>query len=189
MSVDEQAAYACDAQAARRWYAVQAQPHKERVAGANLERQGLPAFVPCMRKTVRHARRTRVVLAPLFPRYLFVSLDLDRDRWRSVNGTVGVAMLVTDGVMPLPVPRGLVEEFIAMTEELGAISLDRNLEPGQSVRFLIGPFADTIGQLLALDDAGRARVLVEMLGSPRKVMASASMLASTFDCDSRGSGL
>lgn len=188
MSVDEQEAYQSEVHPGRRWYAVQTRPHKERVAGANLEKQGFPAFIPCVRKTLRHARRTRVVLAPLFPRYLFVSLDLGRDRWRSVNGTLGVTRLVTDGVMPIPLPTGLVEELIAMTEELGAISLDRTLEPGERVRFLSGPFADIIGKLLTLDDTGRALVLVEILGSPRRVVAPAGGLASVFDWDGRAAG-
>lgn len=188
MSVGEQEAYWSEIHPGQRWYAVQTQPHKERVAGANLEQQGFPAFIPSVRKTVRHARRTRVVLKPLFQRYLFVSLDLGRDRWRSVNGTLGVTRLVTDGFMPVPLPSGLVEELIAMTEELGAISLERALEPGKRVRFLTGPFADTIGQLLTLDDAGRALVLVEMLGSPRRVVAPAGGLASVFDWDGRAAG-
>ncbi len=144
----------------RRWYVVQSQPRKELHAGRNLENQGFGSFLPRFQRTIRHARRTRTELAPLFPRYLFVSLDLGRDRWRSVHGTFGVARLVTDGAWPIPVPSGLVEELIATTERFGAIDLKDSLTPGGSVRFLNGPFAETIGRLLHLDDAGRARVLL-----------------------------
>lgn len=176
MRVDETGAYACHGIEGSRWYAVQAQPHKERFAASNLENQGFRAFVPRLKKTVRHARKTRTVLAPLFPGYLFVSLDLGRDRWRSVNGTLGVSRLVTAGAVPAPMPGGLVEELVAMTERLGAIRLDHALEPGQRVRFLAGPFADTVGRILALDDAGRARVLMELLGAPRSVSVETDAL-------------
>lgn len=172
----------------RRWYAVQTQPHKEAFAAENLERQRFPAFLPRIRKTVRHARRQRTVLAPLFPRYLFVALDLSRDRWRSVNGTFGVNALVTDGTRPLPVPQGLVEHLMSAADHFGALDLSDSLVPGQKVRFLNGPLSDMMGELLALDDAGRARILVEFLGSQRKVIAPASALASVSDWDGRGPG-
>jgi len=70
------------------WYAVKIRQSSERIAVANLERQGFRSFLPVHLKTVRHARQFRTVRAPLFPGYLFVFLDLARDRWRAVNGTL-----------------------------------------------------------------------------------------------------
>ncbi len=161
----------------RRWYVVQTQPRKEAHAGVNLANQGFQSFLPRIRRTTRHARRTHTGMAPLFPRYLFVSLDLGRERWRSVNGTIGVSRLVSHGPWPAPVPHGLVEELIGLTEEIGAIDLSHALTPGEKVRFMSGPFAATIGRLVALDDAGRARVLLELLGSEREISVSAKTLA------------
>ena len=163
--------------AGRRWYVAQSQPRKELFASANLENQGFPTFTPRLRRTVRHARRLRTVLTALFPRYLFVSLDLTRDRWRSVNGTFGVSRLVTDGRMPIPAPPGLVEALIAGTDRDGAFAFAAPLAPGEEVRLLDGPFADQIGRLVRLDDAGRARVLLEILGSEREVSVAPSALA------------
>lgn len=158
----------------RRWYAVQCRPRREETARANLANQGFPPFLPQFPRTVRHARHVRTVLAPVFPGYLFVSLDLARDRWRSIQGTLGVARIVTDGSLPVPVPRGLVEELIAGLDGAGAPAA--RLDPGDSVRLVTGPFADLVGQLLALDDAGRAAVLLDMLGSRRAVSVAAGSL-------------
>lgn len=171
--------------AGRRWYVVQSQPHKETRAALNLERQGFGVFLPRYQKTIRHARRRHERLVPLFPRYLFVSLDLGRERWRSVFGTFGVSRLVTEGFWPAPVPDGLVEDMIAAIEALGTVDLRPALTPGGGVRFLTGPFAETIGTLLDLDDAGRARVLIEILGSSREVSASAAALAPAADWGGR----
>ena len=165
----------------RRWFVVQCQPRKEVYAQTNLKRQDFHSFLPRFRKTVRHARKTRETLAPLFPRYLFVSLDLGRDRWRSVLGTYGVTRLVTDGFWPAPVPQGLVEDLVAATEQFGAIEFSDALTPGEKVRFLNGPFAETIGRLVRLDDAGRAQVLLELLGSEREVSVSAATLAPVLE--------
>lgn len=49
-----------------RWYVIQSKPRKEAFAGANLENQGFRIFLPKVRKTVRHARRTRKVEVALF---------------------------------------------------------------------------------------------------------------------------
>src|SRR5258708_32245573 len=96
-----------------RWYAVHTQPNREWRAKNQLENQAYEVFLPRRLKTVRHARKLTNVVAPFFPRYLFIRLDLTQHRWRSVNGTFGVARLVMQGDMPHPVPRGVVETMIA----------------------------------------------------------------------------
>src|SRR5690242_8425600 len=140
-----------------RWYLVNSRSKGEKTAAFNLRAQGFRAFLPQFEKTVRHARRLVTVQAPLFQRYLFVSLDLERDRWLSVHSTVGVARLISSEKGPIPVPVGVVETLIANSE--GDLTrLDAGLVKGQSVRILTGPFADLIGRLERLGEAGRARV-------------------------------
>jgi transcriptional antiterminator RfaH len=161
----------------RRWYVARSHPHKEAYAAENLRNQGFQPFVPRIRKTVRHARRMRTVMAPLFPRYLFVSMDLARDRWRSVRGTFGVASLVMAGERPQPVPSGIVEHLIANSAPTGEIDLRPELTEGQQVRVTTGPLAEKIGRLVRLDDVGRVSVLLEILGSEREVeMAAGSLM-------------
>ena len=87
-----------------RWYAVQTLQYAEKRAQAQLEQQKFRTFLPKRRKTIRHARKLSTVTAAFFPGYLFVLLDLNRDRWRSVNGTFGISTLVMAGELPCPVP-------------------------------------------------------------------------------------
>lgn len=155
-----------------RWYAVMSQPHKERVAAANLAAQGFESFCPLIQRTRRHARRTEIVLRPLFAAYLFVQLDLGRDRWRSVLGTFGVRALIMDGRLPLPVPKGLVETLAASINTEGGLAFEAELTPDQQVEIVKGPFDRQIGRLQGLDAEGRAEVLLEILGSERIVAMS-----------------
>ncbi len=149
----------------QRWYVVHTQVNRESIAQMHLRNQDYRTFLPRFAKTVRHARKVRRTLAPLFPRYLFLILDIERDRWHRVNGTVGVASMVMSRDRPIPAPKGVVEALIAMS------SYDRNqvfrpdLEPGQKVRLVAGPFANQLGVLEDLDDGGRVRVLLEMMGA------------------------
>ena len=77
----------------KRWFLVHTLPKKERKAELHLAAQGFRPYLPQFQKTVRHARQLRTIQSPVFPRYLFVTLDLERDRWLSVRSTVGVCGL------------------------------------------------------------------------------------------------
>jgi transcriptional antiterminator RfaH len=147
-----------------RWYAVQTLACREAGAAIQLGGQGFRVFLPQFLKTARHARKIRTVRASLFPGYLFVSLDLERDRWRSVNGTINVSRLVMAGDRPLAVPIGIVERLIACVDGTGVCRLDGDLREGQRVRVTSGPFSELLGRIASLDDRGRARVLLEIMG-------------------------
>jgi transcription elongation factor/antiterminator RfaH len=145
------------------WYAVQALARREKIAQLNIENQNYRTFLPFFWKTVRHARQLRTVQQALFPGYLFVALDTDRDRWRSINGTPGVARLISNGDLPACVPRHIIEELLRNTDEKGSVRLNQQFVVGQKVRIVKGPMTDLVGDLLSLDDAGRVRVLLEIM--------------------------
>lgn len=153
-----------DRSTGERWYVVHTQPHAESRAIVHLERQGYRVLCPRYRKTVRHARKARCILAPLFPNYLFLRLDVSRDQWHSVNGTRGVVRLFMQGETPQPVPYGIVEALQARMSADGAMDWEPTFKIGQAVRIADGPFADFVGTLEHLDAAGRVRVLVDLLG-------------------------
>src|SRR5262249_32042352 len=160
-----------------RWFLAHTLPKSEAKAELHLGAQGFRTYLPQVRKTIRHARQLRTVQAPLFPRYLFVILDLDRDRWLSVRSTIGISYLYTtrDG-RPVPVPDGIVQTLIERSEG-DWTRLDDGLSKGQQVRILSGPFADFIGTLERLDTAGRVKVLLEMMGTAVPVTLHRSALA------------
>jgi transcriptional antiterminator RfaH len=150
--------------AGERWYVVHTLPYGEKRAQTQLQNQGFRVFLPKRHKTIRHARKLSTVVAPFFPRYLFVALNLGLHRWRSVNGTTGVASLVMGSELPCPVPSGIVESMLALSQPDGLLRVKSNLKPGAAVRLAAGPFAEQLGVLDRLDDSGRIRVLLNILG-------------------------
>ena len=147
-----------------RWFVARVLAHQENRAQFNLDRLGFRSFLPRLRRTVRHARKVQDTLDPLFPGYIFVILDLSKHRWRSINGTFGVASLIMGAEQPMPVPPHVIEALVASCESRGVVRLDDSLQIGQKVRILSGPFAETICRLAHLDDRGRVRVLLEIMG-------------------------
>jgi len=163
-------------EAVARWYVVQTQPHAETKAIFHLERQRYRIFCPRVTKMVRHARKSSRVLAPLFPGYLFLNLDVFREGWRSVNGTFGVSHIIMQNELPQPVPRGVVEELQARMDARGVILWQERFKVGQTVKIGEGPFADFIGILEHLDAKGRVRVLLDLMGRTVSVTTSADKL-------------
>ena len=147
-----------------RWYVAQTLPGREFGAAAQLRAQHYVGFLPTIQKTVRHARKLRTVTAPLFPRYLFVELDLQRDPWRSVNGTFGISRLIMARDRPAPVPVGVVDQLLSCSDMAGMIDTSSKLQAGDRVRVLTGPFAQCLGVLDRLEGDARVRVLLEIMG-------------------------
>lgn len=148
-----------------RWYVVATHPNREKLAEQQLKNQAFITFFPKRMKTIRHARKTQERVVSFFPGYLFVSLDLKTNRWRSVNGTIGTKSLIMSGDQPIAVPEGIVEQLQEMTDEKGFLKLRDELNPGDRIRILNGPMADMIGEIDRLDGKHRARVLLDLLHS------------------------
>ena len=153
-----------------RWYAVKCQPNREAMACAHLLNQNFEVFLPRGQRVRRHARKVDVVLAPFFPGYLFVRLDVTRDRWRCVNSTHGVSHLVMQGAGPAAVPAGIIEQLQARCDDRGVLDMDSQLKPGQPVRILTGALADFVVELERQDAADRVSVLLTILGKPTSVV-------------------
>jgi transcriptional antiterminator RfaH len=81
------------------------------------------------------------------------------------------------GGEPQAVPTGVVESLIASADTQGNVRFDFHLREGQSVKVTAGPFADLIGQLERLDDNGRVRVLLDILGGKVRVTLPHGFLA------------
>lgn len=156
----------CELLPDQRWFAVQCQANREHGAAMQLRNQGFHVFLPLRLKPWRHARQLRHRQVPFFPGYLFIAMDLARDRWRSINGTYGVQRLVMAGgeAHPVALPRGIIEALCREADERGCLRFQEPLRVGQGVRILAGPFGDRLAELIELDDAGRVRVLIELLG-------------------------
>lgn len=154
----------------RRWYVVRSQPHAERRARENLERQGFDVWLPLCRRRRRHARKMEVVLRPLFPRYLFASIDLETTPWRAMLSTFGVAGVIQGPQGPVPVPESVIEGLRARADHEGVLELGPTAyEAGTKVRITAGPLADIEGIVQARTDAERVAILLTLMGRAVRV--------------------
>lgn len=162
------------------WYVVQTQPNAEVKAALNLRRQGFEIYWPRYLKQRRHARKVDVIAKPLFPRYMFVAIDVAAQRWRSVQSTFGVARLVTNGDEPARVPEGVVQAIRAREDDKGFVALDRKpaFAPGDRVRVVAGALMDSAGLFSGSADHDRVSILLDMLGRKVRVLLDADMVTA-----------
>jgi transcriptional antiterminator RfaH len=160
------------------WYVVQTHPHAEAKAARHLQRQWFETYLPRYLKKRRHARRVESVAAPLFPRYLFVAVDMTTQRWLSIRSTFGVTRLVCDGDRPAAVPMGVLDALRRREDATGLVQLDLRprFAPGDKVSVLGGAFQDCLGLYEGMSGNERVTILLELLGRKVRVTLDSDIL-------------
>ena len=163
-----------------RWYVVQTNINSESKAAANLCRQGFSVYLPCYLKRRSHARKVDVVARPLFPRYLFVAIDVASQRWRAIQSTLGVSHLICRDDGPVAVEDSIISALRAREDEAGFVRLARrsSFSPGDQVRIVEGAFADNLALVEGGSDRDRVAVLLEFLGRKVRVLVAADLIAA-----------
>jgi transcriptional antiterminator RfaH len=163
-----------------RWYAVQSQPNAETKAAGHLVRQGFGIYLPRYMKRRRHARKVDMIAAPLFPRYLFVAIDMETQRWRSIFSTIGVSSLVCNGEIPAAVPDQVIATLKEREDEAGFVRLDlpSPFKPGDKITVLDGAFTDCLGLVESMPDRRRVAILLDLLGRKVRVLVEADSVAA-----------
>lgn len=161
------------------WFVAQTQPQSEVRAGENLIRQGFEIYLPRYLKTVRHARRVTMVKAPLFPSYIFVKVDTERQRWRAVNSTAGVSRLVGHEGIPAALDAGVIESLKQreMSDGLFENVCSRaRFKAGDAVRVLQGVLDSCQGIFEAETDKERVTILLDILGRKVRVVTNTALI-------------
>lgn len=148
-----------------RWYVANTQPGEEDNVAQLIIRQNFRCFVPRQVWAVRHAMRHHLKHSAFFPGYLFVSLDLTRDNWRSLDTTIGVRSLIMKGELPLCCPPDFVEHFLDLADENGVLHFETSFAVGRRPRVMHGHFSSLASQLVKQGSNGRVQILLEIMNS------------------------
>ncbi|MFE8034491.1 transcriptional activator RfaH [Thiohalocapsa marina] len=143
------------------WYLVLTKIRQEELARENLERQGFRAYLPMFR-TSKLRRGKRVDAAELlFPRHVFVELDLETQDVSLIRSTYGAIGLVQYGAEPARLPTGFVETLIDL-EHQQATSDPQDTEPKAEPASSIGSGLFPVTQAIFNAPDGKQRVLLLM---------------------------
>ncbi len=165
------------ARGAENWFVAQLKPNAIRIAQRNLDRQGIAHFAPrimlARRQSGRIVRRAEMV----FPGYVFVQFDPARPGWQAINATQGICRLVVgDPHAPRPVPDAFMAALMDRCDDAGMLAPPADVEVGDRVEMIDGPFATLVGRIVALERDGRVRVMMELLCRETRVTAIAAQM-------------
>ena len=158
------------------WFLAQVRPNCVQIAERNLRRQRFRTFLPMEQGAVRRGVQFASVLRPLFPGYIFLSLDIASCQCRAVNSTYGVTKLVSFGREPAPVPLAIVSQLMLRCDAAGKLLPPRLLKPGDQVRVTAGPFAQFVAEIETIAPDRRVWVLMDIMGGQTRVAVKADQL-------------
>jgi transcriptional antiterminator RfaH len=155
------------------WYVVYTRPRQEGRAMENLCNQGFRCFLPTISVERLRGGHRAMVLEALFPRYLFVYLEVGRSNWSAIRSTRGVARLVEFGGVTARVPAALMELLVEQPAPKKAL-----FDIGDQLKVISGPFVGIEAELLRLyettDGEARVMVLMNILTRPQQISLPAS---------------
>lgn len=159
------------------WYVVHTRPRQELIALENLQRQGYSCYLPKIRINKPSASKLVLIDEPMFPRYLFISVDpLFQTKGSSpIRSTRGVHELVRFGLEPAQI----AFEILRAIYERESVQLkqpDSPFKTGDRVKVIDGPLAGLESIYQAKTGEERSMILLDLLSRPLKVRVSTAQL-------------
>jgi transcriptional antiterminator RfaH len=159
----------------RRWYVVYCNIKCEFRAQMGLKSKGFETFLPYIRKRIRHGRVTTIANRPVFPRYLFVKFDVEKDEWfHPIKTTDGVEDLIRNQNIPVRIADRDLSRIMLMQSngdfDLTGKTVRSDYQPGEQVRISEGVFSGFNARVVAaMPDKNRAELMLEFLGRKSKI--------------------
>lgn len=175
----------------KNWYVVHTYSGYENKVKENLEKRvetmGMQdkifrVIIPEEEETDFKDGKKRVLMKKTFPGYVLVEIIMTDDSWYVVRNTPGVTGFIGSsggGAKPTPL---LDEEVDFIMKQMGVKEgrLELDIEIGEMVQVLEGPFADFQGKVEEIDtDKGKVKVAVDMFGRETKMELDFSQIQKT----------
>ncbi len=140
---------------------------EKRIESMNMEDKIFRIIVPVEDEVEIRGGKRKVTQKKIYPGYVLVEMQLDDTSYRVVRNTPGVTGFVGSvgiGSKPIPLTEEEANQIISQMEgEEPRIKID--LEPGEKVRVLAGPFEGFIGSVEAVNyEKAKIRVTISMFG-------------------------
>jgi len=146
---------------------------KQRVESLGMEDKVFNIIVPKEKKIKIIKGKRKVIEEKIYPGYVLVEMVVTDDSWYIVRNTPNVTGFVGAGTTPIPVSPAEIE---VLTKLMGVKEPEYkvDLQPGDSVKIVDGPFKDFDGKVSEVDEKrGKVKVLIDMFGRDTPVKLDA----------------
>ena len=151
------------------WIVARTKSNQDKVALINLERQNFDFFQPTFKTLSRRQNKFKEIIKPVFPGYIFVTINLEEKNWHKINNTMGISSIIVFGnEIPL-ICCELIEELKYRFSLNNTPKAADPFEIGMNAEITNGPFAQLIGKIEEIDADQRIWILLDILGTQTRV--------------------
>jgi len=151
-----------------KWFLVYTKAREEKRAKKNLENQGFKTFVP-MIAYEKVSQPKSISLEAMFPRYLFIKIDAERDNWAHIKSTRGVSHLVVFGHTFAEVPNYVVAFLKTRVDDNDIVKQKftrQEFQKGDKLVIKKGALKGKEATFLSKTGKERVRILLELMNKP-----------------------
>ena len=161
------------------WHVIRTKPRQEKQAEFHLRRLRVETFLPLLRQNKMVRRARKVVLAPLFPGYMFARVDV-RTHYRAVSYARGVLTIVAFGGKPAEISQALIDAIKGRLENGYITPGQEHFKRGQILHINDGPLGGLQAVFVReMTDRNRVLLLLNTLGLHAKVNMSIDQVSLT----------
>ena len=148
-----------------KWFLIYTKAKEEHRAKTNLENQGFQIFLP-MLSFAKMNQSKSITLEAMFPRYLFIKINLERDNWTCIKSTRGVNHLVVFGQIFAEIPNQVIEHLKSGADEQHIFRqaiIRQEFQKGDKLVIEKGVFKDKEATFLSKKSKERVRILLRFV--------------------------
>ena len=146
----------------RNWYLIKTKSRQEHVAIKNLENQEYSTYCPTVTIKNKHI--------VLFPGYLFIYLDKEKENWSPIRSTKGVVNFVRFGLNFAQVPDTIIK-FLKANELINKEKFNNlnRLKSGDKIQITDGVFKNCVAIFKSSKPQERVVILMNILGQQQSI--------------------
>ena len=146
----------------KQWYAVYVRSRHEKKVCQLFEKMGIESSLPLIKITRKWSDRKKKVEIPLFRGYVFVKIDVGRDKLNILQ-TNGVVKFIGIKKKPSRIPDEEIRWIHMMVEESDTVKNEKEIPVGQKIRVSAGPFKGVEGIVARTGNQSRLVIVIESI--------------------------
>jgi transcription antitermination factor NusG len=146
----------------RQWFALQVYAGREKWVASQLTQAKYKILLPLNKEVRRWSDRSKVLLTPLFPGYLFCEMD-SKQRGDLLSLATGVLRVVGCGTEPEPIPECEIESLQRLIQSGRLLEPWTYMEGGSQVRIVGGALDGVMGHFVEEKKGRRIVVSIHLL--------------------------
>jgi transcriptional antiterminator NusG len=142
---------------------------EQRVKSMGMENQIFQVLIPTEKVLEIKSGKRKYVQKKVFPGYVVIEMILDNNSWQVVRNTPGITRFVGSGGKPVPLKEIEIENILKQMGK-GEKAPKLDIEVGENIRIVVGPFTGYTGKVKEIDyEKSKLKAFLSIFGRETSV--------------------